>query len=1024
MPEALRLQLDALRRHLWRVKILEATAAGIIGLLVSFFFVYGLDRAWQTPDWLRLGILVLGVSGFGGFAPYWLHRWVWRQRRETQLARLIARRFPGLGDRLLGVIELQNQPERADSLSPRLREAAMAAVAMEASQRRLEDALPPSRHSRWAWAALGLVALAFTAVALSPRAGFNALHRWLLPLSQTERYTFVRLENPPLALSVPLGEAFDVTLQLAKNSEQHPALASVRYGERSNISAALATDRYRFTFPGLQEPVALSFRVGDLQHALRVLPVTRPVIESAFATLSFPPALQIADKTVNLNTGAIHAVAGSRIQIQLTLNRPLAGADFGPTRPLSSTPFVANRGALLIQNRTATTPTLDVGAVPFEIPIAWQDQLGIDGAGGFRLRVDAAPDAPPTCYLQGIDRQQVMLADETVDFEVLAEDDYGLKCSGVEWTGEPSRPGSKAAAKGAIRLGQGQPETRRLVHRASFAPAAFGITPQKITLRGYSEDFSATHGRVYSEPIILYVLTRDEHAQLLKTRLDRTITEFEDLARRETGLLDENQRLQRLTGEQLQQDSNTKRLQGQEQASAESKRSMSELTERMEQLMKDAARNGHIEKNTLQKMAGSLKSMQELSQQDLLKVQEKLADAQQRSNTAAQAASDLAAAVQAQEAAVEKMQQAIAKANDADRQFEAGTFVSRLKKAAADESGIATALIDGYARILGIRRSKLDPADQRHLSEAINQQANIASDVRWLQEDLVHYSARTKTELFKQILDQMRTSQIDVGLEEIRTQLLANHSFVATESARKWADQLAAWAKTLEGAVAPPAAGAGGPGSQSPEDEDFEFMLRVMKLVQSEQDLRAQTRALDPLPEKQRRDGSVTLADHQDELSADVQQLTLEQSIPQVIDLLRQVKQTMDEATEQLAQSNTGGETIAAQTEIIEKIHNAAQQQQQAQGGGPAGGAMMDMLERMMGHKPAADSLAKGAKPNESGAPGSETSPPGAAHPAADGGKTVARRVPKSSGTAGRAMPEEFRAALDAYNRAAEQQLK
>jgi uncharacterized phage infection (PIP) family protein YhgE len=201
-------------------------------------------------------------------------------------------------------------------------------------------------------------------------------------------------------------------------------------------------------------------------------------------------------------------------------------------------------------------------------------------------------------------------------------------------------------------------------------------------------------------------------------------------------------------------------------------------------------------------------------------------------------------------------------------------------------------------------------------------------------------------------------------------------------------------------------------------------MLRVMKLVQSEQDLRAQTRALDPLPEKQCRDGSVTLADHQDELSADVQQLTLEQSIPQVIDLLRQVKQTMDEATEQLAQSNTGGETIAAQTEIIEKIHNAAQQQQQAQGGGPAGGAMMDMLERMMGQKPAADSLAKAAKTNESGAPGSETSPPGAAHPAADGGKTVARRVPKSSGTAGRAMPEEFRAALDAYNRAAEQQLK
>ena len=29
------------------------------------------------------------------------------------------------------------------------------------------------------------------------------------------------------------------------------------------------------------------------------------------------------------------------------------------------------------------------------------------------------------------------------------------------------------------------------------------------------------------------------------------------------------------------------------------------------------------------------------------------------------------------------------------------------------------------------------------------------------------------------------------------------------------------------------------------EDEDFEFMLRVMKMIQDEQDLRAQTRSLE-----------------------------------------------------------------------------------------------------------------------------------------------------------------------------------
>lgn len=119
--------------------------------------------------------------------------------------------------------------------------------------------------------------------------------------------------------------------------------------------------------------------------------------------------------------------------------------------------------------------------------------------------------------------------------------------------------------------------------------------------------------------------------------------------------------------------------------------------------------------------------------------------------------------------------------------------------------------------------------------------------MRWLQEDLANFFVRTKTESFKQILDEMKSSQIDIGLEEIRSLLAANHSFIATENSKKWADKLAEWVKKLEGEKEKDPNGGGGGGGQSPEDEDFEFMLRVMKLVQQEQDLRAQTRALEQL---------------------------------------------------------------------------------------------------------------------------------------------------------------------------------
>ena len=654
IPESLRLQLADFRRHLWRVKIQEAIAAGMIGLFVSYLLVYGLDRVWQTPGWVRLVILVGGVSLFGVFAPYWLHRWVWRQRRETQLARLIAKRYPGLGDRLLGVIELQDQEGSADSLSPRLREAAMLAVAAETGHRKLAEALPPQKHRRWALAAMALAGLSAVALTLTPRAGVNALKRWLMPLSSTERYTFTKLDNPPVYQAVAFGEAFEVTLRLAAESEQRPPSAAGRYGLQPAVETARIGDTYHFTFPGQQEPGTIIFRVGDLRHEMRVEPWQRPTTESVRAILTPPTYLGIPERTIDLNTGVLSAVEGSKARIELSMNRPLASGTFGPTRSVSVEPgkdapgFQPIHGPLEIAGKTASTQALEVGEVPFEIPFTWTDRLGLAGEAGFRLRVDALKDAAPTCYLQGIDRQKVMLPEETVDFEVLAEDDFGVKCTGIEWTGQFTRPTDETPAKGELKLAEGAPEERRMLKPAAFSPAAFGITPQKITLRAYAEDHFPNRGRVYSDPIILYVLTRDEHAQMLKSRFDRQITELEDLARREQNLLDENERLEKLEGADLQKDENRKRLETQKQEESETKRRMDDLTQQMEQLMKDAARNGDIDKKTLKKMAESLKSMQELSQQDVPKVEEKLGDSQEPSNTPEKSQKDVNQAVEEQ----------------------------------------------------------------------------------------------------------------------------------------------------------------------------------------------------------------------------------------------------------------------------------------------------------------------------------------------------------------------------------------
>lgn len=849
MPGSLHERLAEFRRRLWRLKVMEALVAGLVGLLVSFLLVLLLDRVWSTPAWVRLLILIGGVSLFAVFAPFWLHRWVWGQRRDAQLARLIARRYPGLGDRLLGVIELQEQREGVETLSPRLREAAMQAVTAEVASRSLDEAMPPSGYRRWAMVALVLAASALLTFFVIPKAGRNALQRWMFPLSKTERYTFTRLTDAPERLVVPMGEAFEVKLRLAADSERKPARASGVFEGQQPVVADLIDGGYRFVFQGQQSVGMIDFSAGDMRHYLRVEPRERPAVREAEAIVTPPAYLGLGERVVDCAAGVVSAVAGSKVRFVLRMDRELRSGAYGPAALLSQDgddagALASFAGGLIVDDKNVRSGEFELGALSCEIPFSWVDKAGLEGAGGYRLRVDGVEDGPASCYVQGIERQKVILPEESVDFELLAEDDFGVRVAGIEWVGELTRPGAGKPAKGEMQLAAGAAGVERLLEGVAFSPAAFGIDPQKIVLRAYAEDFFPGRVRSYSEPLILHVLSRDEHAQLLKSQFDRQIGDLEDLARRETGLLDENERLGQLDDAKMADDENRRRLETQASEEAETRRRADELAARMEQLMKDATRNGQIDKETLRKLAEAQGAMHELAARDIPSVEEKLSESRESSNSPEKTSKDLDGAIERQRKALEKMRAAIARANDAHKRLEAGTFVSRLKKAAGEQAGIVDSLKEGFGRMLGLSSKRLDPADSRKIEETSKQQADTAADLRWLQEDLAHYFARTKAEPIRVLMDAMKQSEIDSGLESVCARLAKNHSFGAAEQAKKWGDQLTEWAGQFGDAMG----GGGGAGSTpNAEDEDFEFMLRVMKMIQSEQDLRAQTRVLEQL---------------------------------------------------------------------------------------------------------------------------------------------------------------------------------
>ncbi|MDG2488113.1 MAG: hypothetical protein P8M65_10420 [Roseibacillus sp.] len=905
LPDSLRRQLEAFRGRLWFIKVAEALLAGLFGLLFSYLVVFGLDRIWNTPPTVRLVILLGGTSLFTLFAPYWIHRWVFRHRREAQLARLIARKFPRLGDRMLGVVELQDQRESKEALSPELRAAAMKAVAKQAEGRNLKAALPAPRHIRWALMVLTTAAIIAAALWKVPKPSQNAFERWLRPFSDVQRYTFTKISDFKETIIVPMDEPFSVTVSLSELSDQRPTSGVARFGIQEPVSAQLQDDKksYTFDFPGQSEPGRVLISIGDARPVVEVIPQTRPAIKSVRATIVYPEYLQLQDKTKELRVGTLSGdvVVGSQVSLEATTlegrelktgmltikelpkttERDLFDSDLetlgdseeigeatdnsDSNAPLAADPLLDGEKEdqpapprilpLRVAGSQMISPRISLQSQPLELQMNWEDVNGLEDAGGHRIRVEPLEDQKPIAYIQDIERQTVILEEETVSFEIIAEDDYGSKQIGYEWTGEFTKPTDETPSRGSHVLELGAPNQRRLSGVVHFSPKTRNIPAQKLQVRAFVEDYFPGRGRVYSEPITLHILTKDEQAQLLKDQFDRVIGELEDAARREQNNFDENRRIEQDGAEKLQEEANKERLEQQEMNEAENIEKMSELSERMEELLGEALKNGEVEAETMQKMAETMQKMQELSKEDMPKVEQQLQEAQDPSSTPEQSEKDLQEAIEEQEKVLEKMRETIEGANEANQDFEASTFVNRLRRAASEEDGIANTLIasiddKGNTTIAGTPYDELDPVDQRVLGELSMQQRRTASDVHWIHEDLGHFYARTEKEEHKQIMVEMRESNIDSHLEAVREKIVTNRTFMALSSAKKWADQLKAWADILDPPEDPSGAGGGGGGEgQEPslDDNDFEFMLKVMAMIQTEQDIRARTRALEQL---------------------------------------------------------------------------------------------------------------------------------------------------------------------------------
>lgn len=597
LPGSLQTQLHDFRRRVWSIKMFEAACGAVFGVVVPFLALFALDRLGDSPGWLRGTLFALAVAGLAT-VPWALHRWVWRNRRLEQLARLLSRKHPHVGDQLLGVIELVgNDAEQARSRT--LCEAAIEQVAHDARKRDFRDAVPSPRHRMWSALAAVPALVALGLAVLYPAATANAWTRLLAPWQDIPRFTFAAFEQVPERLVVAHGEPFSFTARLASSSLSHPSQGTVQLGGQQPVTATLQNGRYEFALPSQIDTGRLDVRIGDFRQTIHVEPKLRPELTSIAAAFNLPEYLGLPEKqTKDVRGGVLSLVNGSRVELIATASRDLKeGTVDGASR--------------LPHGASLTSPEFVVAGAQ-RVEFQWTDEFGLAGREPFALTMTGRDDEAPSLIVEDLPRHKVVIESEVLSFKIRARDDFGVKAVGIEWKGIEN-PVVKSPAVGERLLSAGGNDKESLDLAGTFSAKSLGIEPQPVNVRVYVEDYFPGRERVYSPPYTFYVLTAEQHAIWITEQMSKWHRQALEVRDRELQLYDTNKQLRELSQDELDRPETRRRIENQAGAERANGRRLSNLTANGEELVRQAMRNPEIGVGHLEKWAEMLQILKDIS---------------------------------------------------------------------------------------------------------------------------------------------------------------------------------------------------------------------------------------------------------------------------------------------------------------------------------------------------------------------------------------------------------------------------
>jgi hypothetical protein len=425
-------------RGQWRrQKLLEGGLLACAGVLAVLVVLVAADNFLQ-PGTLGRALLACVLWGVLGAALLTLvvRRWL-EDRRDDFFAALVEQAHPELHNRLINALQLGRGNQRG--FSPGLIEAIVHDADRATLDMELGDSVDRRPAKRAGMLALGaLVIVAGYAGAQMPRF-LNGLQRLLLPASDIAPYSLTQVRDvQPGNTRVAEGQGLKVTVRVEgvpATPVLHTHTARGEWQKHERPASLPGEEGFRFDIKQVAESFDYFLSAGDGRSpTYRVEVVKPPQIERITLTTTPPPYTALPPKTVSESDGEVGGPAGTAVDFQLTVSKPLQKGALttkeGEVIELSRRGDDRTWGCSFVLWAREAKLAPGINGRQVQAPTTYQIRLldtdGYENVDPLWRAINRTRDQAPVVSITAPGDRLSVRPDTTLDLTVEARDDYGL----------------------------------------------------------------------------------------------------------------------------------------------------------------------------------------------------------------------------------------------------------------------------------------------------------------------------------------------------------------------------------------------------------------------------------------------------------------------------------------------------------------------------------------------------------------------------------------------------------------------